>query len=426
MSDSFTGSSLEVVYTTSETHAIVTLIVVSCVSVVAVVGLLCAISISAYNTRASSDKNLFVRTHVAAYFVSLLCSDLLQAVGSIMNEEWIRQHVLTTGTFCVAQGAIKQAADVGTAMWSLIIAIHTFCILFLRMQMRPYSLWLTLLGGWSVVAGIVISGPLAYDNSDRGPFYGISGYWCWISANYATERITLDYMIMFISAVLSFILYSSIFLRLRGNIIIHGWHITFRFRKRTSSSWRGRDFAGNQMMMIAKQMLLYPIAYTILILPIAAARFSSWAGKDVPFAVTIFCDAVFLFSGAVNVTLFTTTRRILPPDSIMRRPLISLPRPSTITEAPADFYERSVGKEFLDIAELPRRPESAASHPSLSTVTTVVFQNAKEHANIFGQATIEGQMATEGEPRDASRTSDRTSWYSQASHDSEGWVFEAV
>lgn len=59
-------------------------------------------------------------------------------------------------------------------------------------------------------------------------------------------------------------------------------------------------------------MLVYPIAYTTLILPIAISRFLAWSGRDVPFATTIFADIVFLFSGFVNVLLFITTRRILP------------------------------------------------------------------------------------------------------------------
>jgi len=42
---------------------------------------------------------------------------------------------------------------------------------------------------------------------------------------------------------------------------------------------------------LARQMLLFPIAYTIMIFPITLCRFLSWSGFRVPFAVTIFrCD----------------------------------------------------------------------------------------------------------------------------------------
>jgi hypothetical protein len=62
---------------------------------------------------------------------------------------------------------------------------------------------------------------------------------------------------MFMSAGFSFILYSLVFLRLRGNIVVSGWYIAFRkANKSKNASWRGRDFADNQMMTIARQMML--------------------------------------------------------------------------------------------------------------------------------------------------------------------------
>jgi len=73
-------------------------------------------------------------------------------------------------------------------------------------------------------------------------------------------------------------------------------------------------------------MLLYPIAYTILILPIACCRFSEWTGHKVPVAATIFSDFIYLLSGLVHVVLFASTRRILPPRSIIPKFLISGPR----------------------------------------------------------------------------------------------------
>jgi len=88
------------------------------------------------------------------------------------------------------------------------------------------------------------------------------------------------------------------------------------------------------------------LAYTILILPIAASRFSSFAGDDVPFGVTVFTAAVFLLSGIVNVTLFTMTRRVLPPDSF-RIPKWKISKPQAIEEtnieAGVDSYYQNSG-----------------------------------------------------------------------------------
>lgn len=74
---------------------------------------------------------MFVRTHVAFYFVSLLLSDILQgeslfvhsltrahsswmpsltcphlfaAISSIMNSAWLREGAVVYGSLCTAQG----------------------------------------------------------------------------------------------------------------------------------------------------------------------------------------------------------------------------------------------------------------------------------------------------------------------------------
>jgi len=335
---------LRVPYTARETIGVTVLIVASSLSLTAVIGLLASISISAFNTRKSKDRHLFVRTHVAGYFVSMLIMDMLQAVGSIMNARWTREMMVQAGPYCIAQGAIKHAADIGSSIWVLVIGIHTFFQLFLQWEIRPYVLWSTLIFVWSTIGTILLIGPAGLNTEKRGPFYGISGYWCWISENYQTERVTLDYMIMFMCAFFIFILYTLVYLRLRGNIIVSGWYIRFRSRRSSSAvPWRGRDFSDNRVLGIAKQMLLYPVAYTVLILPIAAARFSAWSGRDVPFQVTIFCDTIFLFAGLVNVTLFITTRRVLPPQSIIGRFSISRPRflgGSAIVDSGSSTYER--------------------------------------------------------------------------------------
>ncbi|KAJ7718011.1 hypothetical protein DFH07DRAFT_973410 [Mycena maculata] len=333
---------LSVVYTSREVQGITVLVVISCFSLIAVVGLLLAMALSAFNTRSSIDKHLFIRTHVAAYFISLLLSDFIQAIGSIMNARWIHDMSVVVGHACTFQGVLKQTADVATAFWTLVIAIHTFCLLFLEVKPGRFVLYATLIAGWSGIAAIVIAGPAALNTARHGPFYGISGYWCWISDPYTTAHITLDYMFMFIAALLSFVLYTLIFLRLRGNIVVSGKRLSFR---RTGVvAWRGKQFE-NQAVAIARQMLLYPVAYTVIILPISAARFSSFAGKDVPFAATIFCDSVFLMSGMVNVCLFTTTRRMLPADSF-RIPKWNISRPQplpeyTIEAGPDSYYQSS-------------------------------------------------------------------------------------
>ncbi|KAJ6529626.1 hypothetical protein B0H19DRAFT_1332690 [Mycena capillaripes] len=276
-------------YTSREVHGVTVLVIFSCFSLTAIVGLLLAISLSAFNTRSwPTDKHpyLFVRSQVAAYFISLLLSDLIQTIGSIINVRWIGDRAVVVGSLCTVQvGVLKQIADVSTAFWTLIIAIHTFSLVCLGLRWSRFTFLATLIVGWAGIGGIVIAGP-AGQTSRHGPFYGISGYWCWISAGYPTSRITLDYLFMFMAAGFSFVLYTLVFLRMRGNIVIEGRHISFQ---RSGSAWRGGQ---SRAMTLAKQMLVC-VAYTIIVLPISASRFSAFAGQDVPFEVTIFTRVIF-------------------------------------------------------------------------------------------------------------------------------------
>ncbi|KAF5388860.1 hypothetical protein D9757_005642 [Collybiopsis confluens] len=327
-------------YTPKELSGVTFLLVVSSLSLGAVIGLLAIISLSAFRTRQyKSEEHLFVRTHVAAYFLSLLVCDLIQSIGSLYNTRWVLLGAVTFDNFCIAQGVLKQMADVGTALWTFIIALHTFCLLVLEVKPNRFTLLATLTAGWFGIFAIVISGPAVLDTVSRGPFFGISGYWCWISDGYQTPRITLDYLFMFLAALLCFVLHGLIHLRLSGHLSVNHWRMSFH--KQALERPVGRLF-DDKGMSIAKQMLLYPIAYSVIILPIAVSRFTAWSGHKVSFEGTVFCEAVFLLSGIVNVTLFCTCRQILPPESVvLLKRSISKPKPIEDSPVPDNASQDS-------------------------------------------------------------------------------------
>ena len=69
-------------------------------------------------------------------------------------------------------------------------------------------------------------------------------------------------------------------------------------------------------MKVARRMTWYPVAYTILVIPIVSTRIATFIGAPVPYQVTIFTASIFMLSGFVNAVLFTTTRRVLPANNI--------------------------------------------------------------------------------------------------------------
>ena len=67
---------------------------------------------SVVRSRRSSDRTLFVRTHVAMYFFCLLVCDFIQGIGALLNIPWIVEARAYIGPICTAQAAIKQVGNV--------------------------------------------------------------------------------------------------------------------------------------------------------------------------------------------------------------------------------------------------------------------------------------------------------------------------
>lgn len=256
----------------------------------------------------------YKRTQILGYFLCLLVSNIVQSTGTVMNIKWIQLGKVVYGPFCRAQGGIKQAGNIGNALWTLIIAFHLFDQLFLRYRIsRPFYL-LTVLFGWSFVILIVVIGPAAIETPSKGPYFGISGDWCWITDEYRLEQTFLEYFFEYFSAGFSFLLYTAILLRVRGNLIIENRRPRLRFVSK-EDRWQlnlGRDFTDLSVSRAVKQMVWYPVAYSVLIIPIGLARLSEFAGRSVPHWATIVTDVIFNLTGLVNVLVFVVTHRLFP------------------------------------------------------------------------------------------------------------------
>ena len=141
----------------------------------------------------SKRTKTYHRTNIVAYSVSLLVANVLQAIATILNARWINEGIVYDGSFCSFQGGLKNAANVGIALWTFVIAMHLFNLLFLRWKATRAGMIVTLIGGWSAVGMIVTLGPLVIQTPERGPYFGVSGYWCWITDNYPVEQTYTEY-----------------------------------------------------------------------------------------------------------------------------------------------------------------------------------------------------------------------------------------
>ncbi|KAG8912218.1 hypothetical protein FRC01_005220 [Tulasnella sp. 417] len=181
----------------------------------------------------------FIRRATDYYFLNLLFMDSLQALGSGLHIRWIYKQKVEGGTaFCSAQGFIKQFASNGVALTTLTIAVHTFAVLFLRWKV-PDTKWVPL-GVISLIwVFLILATSIPWATKDH--FYDQTGYWCWISPRYGNLQYGLEYYIIWIAGK------SSCF---------RSWG--------SSLDWKQRR--------IARQFLVYPIAYVVLITPISVVR----------------------------------------------------------------------------------------------------------------------------------------------------------
>ncbi|KAJ7669463.1 hypothetical protein DFH06DRAFT_1181260 [Mycena polygramma] len=339
----------------------------------ALAALLSLLSISFYFMKSSLRMHNYGNTHINGYFRSLLLANFVQSFGTVMNFKWAAEGGVTSGMFCSAQGGIKQAGNVATALWSFVLALHLFNLLFLRAKSTTAGFWCTIVTGWSVVALVVIIGPTVIQRRDKGPYFGISGAWCWITSHYPREQIFLEYFLEYVSAGLCIILYSSVFLRIRGNLVHQDGKWKLRLLPR-GEAWQlslGRDLIDSSMLQAARKMMWYPVVYTLLLTPITIARLSQFTGADVPFWATVVTDVIFNLTGFANVLLLAATRKCLPdarqlPDfstgrQNMRKSLWKAKGVTPFT------LERSESAAMFDLERLARIESTRSTRSSLES-----------------------------------------------------------
>ncbi|KAK0228900.1 hypothetical protein IW262DRAFT_1456114 [Armillaria fumosa] len=276
---------------------------VASLSATAVISLLAFICYSAVTAHSKGLHSWAVSTHIHYYFVNLLACDLIQAIGGIMDIRWIAEASVTEGPFCTTQGIFKQLGDLGVALSTMSIAIHTFLVLVFKCYSQPKVAPLVVALIWTFL-GLVIGVSLAVHHRER--YYGNTHYWCWITPEYRIEQIALEYGWVWFAASVNIMCYAMIALVLKGILLVDGFKI--RLRRRSDTSGVNSDFDGKIGMShsvqrsnaIAMQMLFYPAVYLVAIFPMSLVRWLSFFDVNVPFIATAFASILFSSSGILN------------------------------------------------------------------------------------------------------------------------------
>ncbi|KAH8998215.1 hypothetical protein EDB86DRAFT_820342 [Lactarius hatsudake] len=271
-----------------------------------------------------------LRTPADIYMLSLFSYDLVQAVGGILNVRWAHDGIVTTGPYCTAQGIIKQMGALGVALLTLILTIHTFttALWSVGAEARSFAFGVVAFTCLFVVLWVGISNGVHKDFETPTP------YWCWIGPKYNGERLAGEYVWMWIALFASVVMYVPVHFWMKGHLSVDGekWY-KFRLVKSDVEYSKRRATLG---------VLLYPLAYSVMVIPLSVSRWLLVGHQDVPSATTFFGLVMFNLSGALNVLLFLIVR----PDLLLFTP------PEELGESSVELVNPSISSaKFPDMIE---------------------------------------------------------------------------
>ncbi|KAG5638296.1 hypothetical protein H0H81_000821 [Sphagnurus paluster] len=239
----------------------------------------------------------------SSFFICLMLAELVQATG----EKSSVLAAVTEGTLCTIQGVLKQFGDLSIAFMSLCIAFQTFFVLVFRLHAPPSASKYIIGAVFAFIISMqgISAGVLTH--SSRGPYYGDTGFWCWIGDNYSREKIVLEYMWMWIAAFATLILYAIIAIVMRGILIVGDetgdggrWSVRWKW----SVKRRPRRVLEDDEDEQEEERQAKAIANLMLFL----TRWLAFKGHYVPPAATMLSSAVFSLSGLLNTLLYVITR----------------------------------------------------------------------------------------------------------------------
>jgi hypothetical protein len=144
--------------------------------------------------------------------------DLVQSFGILLTSRWVAINSIGPGPYCNFQAIVLNCGDLGSALWTFVVALSTFLSIAGTSSVRQWVVeksnsgkgrWILTFGIWAFllfigVFGLVIVQPL---HPEKGPYCinlfrfavtlddNIGAGWCWIDQQFFWERIFSFYCI---------------------------------------------------------------------------------------------------------------------------------------------------------------------------------------------------------------------------------------
>ena len=224
---------------------------------------------------------------------NLVLADIQQSVAFLLNAQWLRDNAITISTStCWAQGWFVSTGDLGSGLFTLAIAMHSFLDIVCNYRLGNKAFLGTIAALWTFDYALAIIGIGMHPTN----FYSRAGAWCWIDTKYTNERLWLHYFWVIIAefgTVTSYVL-----------VLLILWkRVRESFYTTSSTEIRARS-AG-------KLIVAYPIVYVVCTLPLVKARLTSMAGHSVSFLELTVAGSMITSCGWLDVLLYSLTRRAL-------------------------------------------------------------------------------------------------------------------
>ncbi|OAX81034.1 hypothetical protein ACJ72_04628 [Emergomyces africanus] len=231
---------------------------------------------------------------------NLLLADLHQATANMVSPYWLHMDKMSAySPLCFAQGWLFNFGNISSALFVLTIAAHTFANVVTRKTLRHEVFVGCVIALWIFCVILTLLAPVL-----RGRYiFAPTGAWCWISNEFRNERLYLHYLWIFIAQIGIIIIYPTLYFIIRRRLA-------------ASKEFRGiNDSSRPKFNKVLKTMILYPIAYIALSLPIAAGRTALMNYKDPGMPYFYAMGSLLVCSGWVDSLLyFLTRRRLLEAD----------------------------------------------------------------------------------------------------------------
>jgi hypothetical protein len=265
---------------------------------------------------------------------NLILGDLIEAVGGVFSLYWLaRDEIVSKSRPCNVQAWTFTIGTNATAFWVLAIALHTYFAVIHSRILSFARFCLVLAAIWIIIIFLAVIGPFTHSDD----FYVNTGVWvspqavhkssslipvfqCWINGKYPTERIVITYAWCFLSELGCTLIYVTIFivLRYRLRTVAMPMPLVRSYEVNTSTSQPVNTVIRVQTKKIHRRlsratfyMLLYPLIYMIISLPLIVCRLASMTGHNLGITSFTVAGAFTASVGWMDVVLYTFTRRTI-------------------------------------------------------------------------------------------------------------------